>query len=240
MDARPCGILGSVEKEDGLAFGGGDRSAGCHARGRVPGGEWLTDRASVVDFPFGSFDAFFQASLSLNEKGRAAQAAFDSLSADNAEATCVGRPTPGAVISSGGYVLEIDLSQQEKVIVFRSEGFSEVRTIYMDGRGHPTPSERLATGHSIGHWDGDTLVVDTTNVSYQRTPYQIGVPSGGQNHVVERYRLTEDGTHIDFNMVLEDSEYLTEPMSHDRELNHSPHLEMFCPSVIRRQPVDFL
>jgi len=240
VDARPCGILGSVEKEDGLAFGGGDRSAGCHARGRVPGGEWLTDRASVVDFPFGSFDAFFQASLSLNEKGRAAQAAFDSLSADNAEATCVGRPTPGAVISSGGYVLEIDLSQQEKVIVFRSEGFSEVRTIYMDGRGHPTPSERLATGHSIGHWDGDTLVVDTTNVSYQRTPYQIGVPSGGQNHVVERYRLTEDGTHIDFNMVLEDSEYLTEPMSHDRELNHSPHLEMFCPSVIRRQPVDFL
>ena len=131
------------------------------------------------------------------------------------------------MISSGGYVIEMDLSQQETMIVFRSERFSEVRTIYMNGREHPAPSERLSTGHSIGRWDGDTLVVDTTNFADHRSPCQIGVPSGGQKDVVERYRLTEDGTHIDVEFVLEDLEYLTEPMSHSRQLIHSPHLEMF-------------
>ena len=56
--------------------------------------------------------------------------------------------------------------------------------------------------------------------------YMIGVPSGGQKHVVERYRLTESGTHIDLEFVLEDPEYLAAPMSHRRQLIHSPHLEM--------------
>ena len=123
--------------------------------------------------------------------------------------------------------MEIDLTQQEEIIVFRSERFSEVRTIYMDGRGHPDLSERFATGHSIGRWEGETLVVDTANFEDHRSPYQIGVPSGGQKHIVERYRLTEDGTHIDLEFDLEDPEYLVEPMSHGRQLIHSPHLEMF-------------
>jgi hypothetical protein len=123
--------------------------------------------------------------------------------------------------------MEIDLTQQETMIVFRSEWFNEVRTIYMDGREHPAARERFTTGHSIGRWDGNTLVVDTANFADHRSPYQIGVPSGGQKHVVERYRLTEDGTHIDLEFVLEDPEYLASAMSHRRQLIHSPHLELF-------------
>ena len=158
--------------------------------------------------------------------GRAAEAAFDALSDENPEATCVGRPTPSALVSTGLYLMEIDLSRQETVIVFRSEWFNEVRMIYMDGCGHPDPGERFATGHSIGRWEGDTLVVDTANFTDHRSPYQIGVPSGGEKHVVERYRLTEDGTHIDLEFVLEDPEYLAESMSHRRQLIHSPHIEI--------------
>jgi hypothetical protein len=227
MDGRPYGILRSVEKDGGLSLAATTTAPDVTPAATSLAGKWLTDRLSVLDFPSGTFDAFFRASLSLNEKGKAAKAAFDALSVENPESTCVGRPTPAAVISSGGYVIEIDLSQQERAIVFRSERFSEVRTVYMDGREHPASSERFTTGHSIGRWDGDTLVVDTTNFTDHRSPYQIGVPSGGQKHVVERYRLTEDGTHIDFEFVLEDPEYLTQPMSHSRQLIHSPHLEMF-------------
>lgn len=80
------------------------------------------------------------------------------------------------------------------------------------------PDVRFATGHSIGHWEGDTLVVDTANFDDHRSPYRIGVPSGGQKHVVERFRLTEDGTHIDLEFVLDDPEYLAEPMVHRRQL----------------------
>ena len=239
-DGRPYGILRSVEKEGGLALGAATATPEVTPPAATLAGKWLTDRESVLDFPAGTFDAFFRATLPLNEKARAAQAAFDVFSADNPEATCVGRPTPAAIISSGGYVFEIDLSQEEQdeVIMLRTERFSEVRTVYMDGRDHPDPSVRFNSGHSIGHWDGDTLVVDTANFADHRSPYQIGVPSGGQRHVVERYRLTEDGTRIEYDFVLEDPEYLTGPATHSRLLIHSPHLDMLLsacdPEAARR------
>ena len=226
-DGRPYGLLRSLDKEGFSVIEGMPNQS---AEGDTPpatslAGKWLTDLSTVQRYP-GGFDGFFHALLTLNEKGKAAQAAYDPLSSENPESTCVGRPTPAAPLSTSIYLMEIDLSQQEEIIVFRSEWFDEVRTIHMDGRGHPDPSERFLTGHAIGRWEGDTLVVDTANFEDHRSPYQIGVPSGGQKHVVERYRLTEDGTHIDFEFTLEDPEYLAEPMVHSRQLIHSPHLEM--------------
>ena len=97
----------------------------------------------------------------------------------------------------------------------------------MDGRAHPEPSERFVTGHSIGWWEDDTLVVDTRNFADHRSPYQIGIPSGAQKHVVERYRLNDDGLHLDVEFTLEDPEFLAEPMVHRRPLIYSPHLAMF-------------
>jgi hypothetical protein len=96
----------------------------------------------------------------------------------------------------------------------------------MDGRGHPAESERFTSGHSIGWWEEDTLVVDTTNFTDHRSPYQIGVPSGAQKHVVERYRLTEDGTRVMVEFMLEDPEYIAEPLTHTRGLIYSPQIEI--------------
>ena len=223
-NGRPYGLLRSVEKE-GFSLAATADAPEVTPPATSLAGKWLTDRSTVQRYP-GGFDGFFHALLTLNDKGRAAQAEFDALSAENPESTCVGRPTPAALVSTGLYLMEIDLSQQEEVVIFRSEWFDEVRTVYMDGREHPDPSERFVTGHSIGHWEGDTLVVDTANFEDHRSPYQIGVPSGGQKHVVERYTLTESGTHIDLEFILEDPEFLAEPMVHSRQLIHSPHLEM--------------
>ena len=222
---RPYGILRSVDKEGGFSLNAAVQAPEVTPPAMSLAGTWLTDRSTVQSYP-GGFDGFFHALLTLNENGRAAQAAYDALSNENPEATCVGRPTPAALVSTGLYLMEIDLSQQEEIIVFRSEWFDEVRTIHMDGREHPDPDERFTTGHSIGLWEGDTLVVDTANFEDHRSPYQIGVPSGGQKHVVERWRLTGDGTHIDLEFTLEDPEFLAEPMVHSRQLIHSPHLEM--------------
>ena len=104
--------------------------------------------------------------------------------------------------------------------------FDDERIVYMDGREHPETTERTHAGHSIGWWEDDVLVVDTRHLADHRSPYQTGVPSGAQKHVVERYRLTEDGTRIVVEFMLEDPEYLVEPMSHSRELIYSPHMEM--------------
>ena len=224
-DGRNYGILHSVEKAGGLALAAAAKTPEVTPGTTTLAGNWLTDRSTLQSYP-GGFDGLFRALLKLNDKGKAAQQAFSALSAENPDATCVGRPTPSALVSTTLYLMEIDLTRQSEVIVLRGERYNEVRTVYMDGRPHPDPDERFASGHSIGRWDGDTLIIETTNFEDHRSPYQIGVPSGGQKHVVERYRLSEDGTHIDAEFTLDDPEYLSEPMVHSRQLIYSPHLKM--------------
>lgn len=176
----------------------------------------------------GGFDCSFIENLALTDAGWAAREAYDPLSSDNPETTCVGRPTPAALGSSGLYLQEWDLSQEEEKILIRSEWFNELRTVWMDGRSHPDSSETYATGHSIGYWVGDTLVVDTQNFDYHRSPYQIGVPSGSQKHVVERYTLSEDRTHIRVEFMLEDPEYIARPYIRTSYLYHVPHETMYA------------
>ena len=71
----------------------------------------------------------------------------------------------------------------------------------LDGRKHLPPSVRLWYGDSIGHWEGDTLVVDTTNFIeksqfYLQLPYQVTTgPLADENmHVVERFRRLDADT----------------------------------------------
>ena len=224
MDGRPYGIIESIDKEGGLGLE--PVSGAPQSRATTLSGNWIADPSATMSYP-GGFDGFFNALLTLNEKGRAAKAAYDPLSNENPEATCVGRPTPSALVSTSLYLMQIEIQEEQEVVIIRSERNDEVRTVYMDGRGHPDSSERFITGHSIGHWDGDTLVVDTANFEDHRSPYQNGVPSGGQKHVVERYRLSDDSKNIEVEFTLDDPEYLVESMTHSRPLMYSPHLEMF-------------
>lgn len=225
-NGRPYGIINSIDKAGGLGLTPAGGTSQAAAATTTLEGKWIADRSATMSYP-GGFDGFFNALLKLNENGEAAKAAYDPLSPDNPESSCVGRPTPAALVSTSLYLMSIELRDAEGVIILRSEYFDEERTVYMDGREHPDPQERFVTGHSIGWWEGDTLVVDTRNFADHRSPYQVGVPSGGQKHVVERYRLSEDGTKIALEFTLEDPEYLAEPMVHSRELMYSPHLEMY-------------
>ncbi len=226
LSGRTYGIIDSIDKDGGLQLAAAAGAAPAPATTTTLEGRWIADRSVTMSYP-GGFDGFFNALLTLNDAGRAAKAAYDPLSDENPEASCVGRPTPAALVSTSLYLMEIDIREEEQTVVLRSEYFDEVRTVYMDGREHPDPSERFVTGHSIGWWEGDTLVVDTRNFEDHRSPYQVGVPSGGQKHVVERYGLNEDGVHIDLEFTLDDPEFMAEPMVHSRQLNYSPHMQMF-------------
>ena len=225
LDGRPYGIVESVEKEGGITLSTAPGTPEVTAVASTLAGIWLADGSQLARYP-GGFDGFFRAHLVLTEKGEAAEAEYDPLSAENPEATCVGRPTPGMIVSSRLYPLEIRNGEDEQTIGIRTEYWDERRTVYMDGRPHPPIEERFNSGHSIGRWEGDTLVVDIANFADHRSPYQIGVPSGAQKHVVERYRLLEDGTRISLEFMLEDPEYLAEPMTGVWELIYSPHLEL--------------
>jgi hypothetical protein len=88
---------------------------------------------------------------------------------------------------------------------------NEIRRIYTDGRGHP-PEEDLFPlweGHSIGHWEGDTLVVDTISMRegiFDRS----GAPHSDQVHLTERIRKVDAGT-IEDHIVVMDPVTMTKP-----------------------------
>lgn len=226
IDGRTYSIYQSVEMEGGLRLSAKYVAPAAVTPTKTIAGKWLTQRSSVREYP-GGFDGFFRANLVLTDKAKAAQASYNPLGDEAPEASCNGRPTPSALVSTGGYVMEIDLKEAEKQVIIRSEWYNEVRTVYMDGRKHPDPSVRLLTGHSIGRWEGKTLVIDTANFADHRSPYQIGVPSGPKKHVIERYTLQPDGLHMDAEFTLEDPDYLAKPMVHKRVLAYSPAVPFY-------------
>ena len=233
-NGRPYGLLDSIEKEGGIGLPTSFDAATGEPLLREPEvtvntstleGIWIADVSKLVGYP-GGLDGLFTALLRLTEKGQAAQASYSEISEQNPGASCIGLPTPATIVVTNLYPLEIQINEDEETVGIRSEYFDEERTVYMDGRQHPKGGERTHGGHSIGWWEGDTLVVDTRNFTDHRSPYQTGVPSGAQKHVVERYQLTEDGTRVVVEFMLEDPGYIAKPMTHIRELVYSPHIEL--------------
>jgi hypothetical protein len=71
---------------------------------------------------------------------------------------------------------------------------NRMRRIYMDGRSHPEDPDLTLHGHSVGHWEGDVLVIDTTAIApqaYVTTSEATGVPNNGDIHIVERIHLAK-------------------------------------------------
>jgi hypothetical protein len=98
------------------------------------------------------------------------------------------------------------------------------RQIFLDGRGHPVghPGEINPTwqGHSIGHWEGDTLVVDTVGFN-GRAWYGGGLPSTEALHVIERYTRADLG-HLSVAITIEDPAVLERPWTGTRNSTVNP------------------
>jgi hypothetical protein len=71
---------------------------------------------------------------------------------------------------------------------------NRLRRIYTDGRPHPSDPDPTFHGHSIGHWEGSALVVDTIGILpevYLAVSEAVGIPNNGDLHVIERFHLSE-------------------------------------------------
>ena len=185
----------------------------------------MVDRGRLpADYP-GGLDQLMLRELALTESGRLMEAAYSQASEENPELSCISKPTPAMIIYTDLYPMEITINIDD-TLTLRSQYFDQVRTVYMDGRDHPPASELFHEGHSIGSWENDELVIDTTNFSPHRSPYQNGIPSGPQKHVVERYRLLEGGTHMNVSFLLEDPEFIDGSMNYSREMQYVPDADM--------------
>jgi hypothetical protein len=82
---------------------------------------------------------------------------------------------------------------------------NRMRRIYTDGRPHPADPDPSFHGHSIGHWEGDTLVIDTIGLlpqAYLAVNEAVGIPNDGDMHIVERMHLEgADSLHDDLDIT---------------------------------------
>jgi hypothetical protein len=91
--------------------------------------------------------------------------------------------------------------------IYMVSGFENaLRIIYLDGRPHTDPEVVVRTfnGDSIGHWEGDTLVVDTTSMVSAHHWIDQGLPLSEEFHVVERMRLENGGKTLEIKYIMSD------------------------------------
>jgi hypothetical protein len=122
--------------------------------------------------------------------GQAALAAFAAqfTSIPETGAWCYGTGMPSVMLSTVSYPIEI--VQHDSRLVMLAELEMQVRRVYLDGRSHPEDFLPTGVGHSIGTWDGDTLVIDTTLLSeWSLRPW----PRTEQTRIVERVYITKLG-----------------------------------------------
>jgi len=103
------------------------------------------------------------------------------------------------------------LVQTEKYLVVLMEAPQSHRLIFLDGRDHPKDPDPTWFGHSIGKWEGDTLIVDRVGFnegSWLNAPQ--GLPHTDLLHVVEQYRRSDLG-HLDVETTIEDQGAYVKP-----------------------------
>src|SRR6185503_13256282 len=174
-------------------------------------GHWAPNRAAT-GAAFGAMAAF---PLNADAKAARAKALGDGL--------CYVEPIPfGAVLDE---LRTIDVGQNEVVMKFDNTGDHYERIVHLTDR-HPTDVKPTQQGHSIGRWDGDTLVVDTIAFAPDRSGLGASVPSGPGKHTVERFTLSPDKVHLRYEITVEDPMYLTGPAKLAQQWEHRPDLEL--------------
>jgi hypothetical protein len=204
-------VLGrELTKADGtvLPLNIGSRSA------RAPSTAQAASIAGTWFSPLSSFRAFggSQSEWQLTPQAQAAREAYDGTT-QSAHAQCIPVTTPMVMV----YPVVITVEVNPDTVVFNVDWMTTRRVVYLDGRAHPENGERTLNGHSIGHWEGDTLVIETANYSagvlsqYVEEP---GKPTRGMLHSagltsVERVSLDVARQRLVVEVWLKDPEFFT-------------------------------
>jgi hypothetical protein len=129
---------------------------------------------------------------------------------------CITRGVPGRMFPAG-YNNAYQILQSPGYIVIMSEMIHDARVIPLSGGAHAPAEVRSWDGDSRGHWDGNTLVVDTTNFNGKgwiatsaATGRIKGIPQSEALHVVERFTRTGPGT-IAYEVIIDDPNEYTKP-----------------------------
>jgi len=168
--------------------------------------EWENRTSLITDPPDGRLPAFTPEA----QKRRAASAAARTRPPEGPEdrilqERCV---TYGSPQLTAGYQSYSQIVQNANTVMIRTEMIHDVRIIPLDGRPHLPSTVQNWLGDSVGHWEGDTLVIDTTNYK----PQSFMSSSSEQLHVTER--LTRTGPEsLKYEITINDPGTWTKPWS---------------------------
>ncbi len=130
---------------------------------------------------------------------------------------------PGGVPGFSIFVVEpVYVIQSPKEVLLIYSGNREVRHVHMNvpHSNNPKPSWY---GESVGHYEGDTLVVDTIGLSTKAVVDNYHTPHTEKLHVVERYHLIEEGKRLEVNLTVDDPEAFNQPWQTKQTYTRTPN-----------------
>jgi hypothetical protein len=198
-----------------------------------------SQRTSIIfDPPDGKVPPFTSngQSLAVKQAEKARRRALAASASDrNLAERCVSWGAEGPPMLGTTYNANLQISQTGSYVAIYSEMVHNVRIVPLDGRPHLPSNVQQLDGDSRGHWEGDTLVIDSTNFS-DETPFR-GPPATARQdifssstlHVVERFILMDRNT-IQYRFTVEDPSVWTKPWSGEVMLHRfeGPLLEYAC------------
>jgi hypothetical protein len=173
-------------------------------------GHWAPPR-SALGAAFGAM-----ARWPITQEARAVQAKLE------ADGLCMTEPTP--VLSILDELRTIEIGDDTVVLRFDNTGDQVERVVHM-GAEHPANLQPSLHGHSVGRWEGETLVIDTIGFEPNLSGVSLNVPASAGKRTVERLTLTEDRLRVRYEVTIEDPMYLSAPSTLTQQWDHRPDLE---------------
>jgi hypothetical protein len=172
-------------------------------------------------FPsFREFGGFMGATRTwaLTDKAKAATAKTDPKATTQKDCIPIGAP---ALMF---YPVASTIDVQRDRVVMKVDWMETERTVYLDGRAHPPAAQTFLHGHSVGRWEGKTLVVETTNFKEHPMGLSTSMPSSARKRLTERFALGADGKTLVYSGVVEDPEYLARPAEWSGTWEYRPNM----------------
>jgi hypothetical protein len=208
----------TLTKDDGtvLPLYIGERSIRppVEARAESIAGTWFSPLSA-----FAGLGGARRSSWTLTEAGQASIDAYDGTT-QSVHAQCIPIGAPALMV----YPVAMVVTMEADRVVFDIDWMTSQRVVHLDQAEHPADLEPSLQGHSIGWWEGDTLVIDTVGFAPHREGLGFGLASGAGKHLVERFSVSEDGRHLDYAVTVEDPEYVVGTGSYAAQWDYRPDL----------------
>jgi hypothetical protein len=192
-----------------------------------------TLRTSIVtDPPDGRIPALTPAAADIKRRRIERQKQGENPEDLGLQDRCLAFLTAGPPLLPYSYNSNYQIVQTEEAVLIHAEMIHDARVVHLDGRPHLPPGIRLWLGDSIGHWDGDTLVVDTTNFNDGGGFYGDAGGNFGWDrnvHMIERFSLFDADTLL-YQFEIDNPTAFTKPWKGELTMTRStgPIYEFAC------------